>query len=132
MATEKKKSRRVKVTCGCGASLMAPKKAIGKKVKCPRCGKIITVTDPGSTVDRLIYALSDEQYNKPALEEQPPPLEAQKTEKGQLCPRCDAEMSMEAVFCVRCGHHLDRNAALEAASEGGGLGAFFSRLFKRK
>ena len=132
MATEKKKSSRVKVTCGCGASLMAPKKAIGKKVKCPRCSKVITVTNPGSTVDRMIYALSDDQYNKPALEEQPPPPEAQQTEKGQLCPRCNAEMGKEAVFCVRCGHHLDRAAALEAASPSSGIGALFSRLFKRK
>lgn len=132
MATEKKKSSRVKVTCGCGASLMAPKKAIGKKVKCPRCSKVITVTKPGSTVDRMIYALSDDQYNKPPLEEQPPPPEPQQTEKGQLCPRCNAEMSREAVFCVRCGHHLDRSAALEAASESRGIGAFLSRLFKRK
>ncbi len=58
MAT-KNKTKRIKVTCNCGASLMAPKKAVGKKVKCPRCNKLFTVPDPGSTVDRMIYALGD-------------------------------------------------------------------------
>ncbi len=132
MAGRKKKTERIKVTCNCGASLMAPKKAVGKKVKCPRCSKVFTVPDPGSTVDRMIYALSDDEYNKPPLEEQPPPPTPVETETGKLCPNCDTEMKKEATFCVRCGYHLDPSAALQAAAGGGGFGAFFTRLFKRK
>ncbi len=133
MASQKK-SDRVKVTCNCGASLMAPKKAVGKKVKCPRCNKVFTVPDPGSTVDRMIYALSDDEYNKPPLEEQPPPPQPKETEKGKLCPNCNAEMAKEAAFCVKCGYHLDREAAIAAAGSTGGRGiaGFFSRLFRRK
>ncbi len=131
MASTKKSSDRIKITCNCGASLMAPKKAVGKKVKCPRCEKVITVPDPGSTVDRMIYALSDDQYNKPALEEQPEPPAPKETETGKLCPNCNSEMTKDAALCIRCGFHLDRGAAIAAASVGGG-GGFFSRLFKRK
>ena len=135
MAAAKKSSERIKITCNCGASLMAPKKAVGRKVKCPRCDKVFTVPDPGSTVDRMIYALSDDQYNKPALEEQPEPPAPKETEKGKLCPNCNSEMKKDAALCIRCGFHLDRGAAIAAASvgtHGGGVGGFFSRLFKRK
>ena len=135
MATAKKSSERIKITCNCGASLMAPKKAVGRKVKCPRCDKVFTVPDPGSTVDRMIYALSDDQYNKPPLEEQPEPPAPKETEHGKLCPNCNSEMKKDAALCIRCGFHLDRGAAIAAASvdaHGGGVGGFFSRLFKRK
>lgn len=127
------KTDRIKVTCNCGASLMAPRKAVGKRLKCPRCAKVITVPDPGSTVDRLIYALRDEEYNKPALEQQPLPPEPQTTAKGKLCPRCNAEMGREAIFCIKCGFHLTHGSSLAAANaaQAGGLKAFFQRLFKR-
>lgn len=133
MATKEKKDR-IKVTCSCGASLMAPKKAIGKRVKCPRCSKVFTVPDPGSTVDRMIYALSDDEYNKPALEEQPPPPEAQETETGKLCPQCTSEMKKEAVFCIKCGYHLEHGAAQAgvASAHATGIKGLFSRLFNRK
>ena len=131
MATAKKSSERIKITCNCGASLMAPKKAVGRKVKCPRCDKVFTVPDPGSTVDRMIYALSDDQYNKPRLEEQPEPPAPKETEKGKLCPNCNSEMTRDAALCIRCGFHLDRGAAIAAASVNA-HGGFFSRLFKRK
>ena len=115
---------------------MAPKKAVGRKVKCPRCDKVFTVPDPGSTVDRMIYALSDDQYNKPALEEQPEPPAPKETEHGKLCPNCNSEMKKDAALCIRCGFHLDRGAAIAAAGVdahgGGGVGGFISRLFKRK
>ncbi len=132
MATAKKSSDRIKITCNCGASLMAPKKAVGRKVKCPRCYKVFTVPDPGSTVDRMIYALSDDQYNKPPLEEQPEPPAPKETEHGKLCPNCNSEMTKDAALCIRCGFHLDRGAAIAAASVGARGGGFFSRLFKRK
>ena len=127
------KTERIEVTCNCGATLTAPKKAIGKKVKCPRCNKAFTVPNPGSSVDRMIYALSDDQYNKPALEEQPEPLPPQETEKGKLCPNCNAEMSRAAVFCVKCGFHIEHGATTGASSRTpSGIAGFFARLFKRK
>lgn len=128
------KTDQVQVTCNCGASLMAPRKAVGKRLKCPKCGKVITVPDPGSTVDRMIYALRDEEYNRPPLEQQPVPPEPQLTAKGKLCPRCNVEMAISAVFCIKCGFHLTQGSSLAAVSAAspGGVKAFFSRLFGRK
>ena len=82
----KMRRERIDVNCSCGASLKAPKKAVGKRVKCPRCNQILTVHDPGSPLDRALCALGDEEYNKPALEEQPPAPEPVKTEEGKVRP----------------------------------------------
>lgn len=118
---------KLKVTCTCGASLMAPKKAVGKKVRCPRCSKILTVPDPGSTVDRMLYALADEEYNRPAAEDQPKGIEPVVTEKGtKLCPQCQQEMPKDAVFCVRCGFHLERGSITGMSQDA--QGGFFQQL----
>ncbi|MCG3138218.1 MAG: hypothetical protein HJJLKODD_02079 [Phycisphaerae bacterium] len=130
MATSKAEGDKVKVKCGCGAVLMAPKKAIGKKVKCPKCKKVLTVPDPGSTVDRMIYSLGDEEYNRPPLEEQPPPPPPVVTPHGtKLCPRCNAELAAVAVFCVKCGYHLETGLAVGGATK---RESFFSKIFKKK
>lgn len=137
MATSRKANDRLKVECSCGAKLMAPKKAVGRRVKCPRCKRILTVPDPGSTADRMIYRLADEEYNKPAMEEQPPPPEPTRTERGtKLCPNCNGEMAGDAVFCIKCGFHLERGVAVtvvpagsghtNAAHSSGGLVAFLT------
>ncbi len=106
---------------------MAPKKAVGKRVRCPHCNKVITVPDPGSTVDRMLYSLLDDEYNKPALEEQPPPQAAKQTAAGKLCPKCSQEIAKEAVFCIKCGFHLEKGGTIATAT-GPGEGQLRSAL----
>ena len=130
MASRDENSQRIKVTCSCQAQLLAPRKSVGKRVKCPKCSKILMVPDPGSTLDRMIYSLADEEYNNPPLEQQPPPPQPVATEKGKLCPKCNGEMTADAVFCVKCGFHLESGAAVSGPTES--CGNFFTRLFKRK
>ena len=64
---------------------------------CPRCNKVITVPDPGSTIDRMIYALGDDEYNKPALEEQPR-LERVRLLLPQLGPRNPSDRAHRPVL----------------------------------
>jgi hypothetical protein len=109
-----KNDERIKVSCDCGAKLMAPRKAVGKKVRCPTCSRILLVPDPGSSVDRMLHALGNEEINTQALEEQPPPPEPEQTNKGKLCPRCNIEMGRQAVLCIRCGFHIERGVAVTA------------------
>ena len=130
-----KTDERIKVKCHCGAQLMAPRKAKGKRVKCPRCRKALTVPEPGSTVDQLLYALGDEEYNKPALEVQPESPQPEITERGtKLCPNCKGELKQEAVFCTYCGSHLDLESAIEAVNSRNQsrLKKFLTRILKRK
>jgi uncharacterized paraquat-inducible protein A len=130
-AKNKLRRERIDVTCSCGASLKAPRKAVGKRVKCPRCHKVLRVRSPDSSLDRALCALGDEEYNTPKLETQPPPPEPVRTEKGKLCPMCNGEMPLDAAFCIKCGYHLELGTVTPRPS-GQPDGGFFSRLFRRK
>ena len=87
-AKNKLRRERIDVTCSCGAKLKAPRKAGGKRVKCPRCHKVLSVSGPDSSLDRALCALGDEEYNTPKLEQQPPPPEPVRAWLVALRIRC--------------------------------------------
>jgi hypothetical protein len=59
----------------CGTTIRAPETSIGKKAKCPKCGDIFTVTDPGAGA-----------APPPPQEEEPPPRRTPGREE-EVAPR---------------------------------------------
>lgn len=110
-------SELTKFPCRCGARLKAPAAAVGKRVKCPKCGAVNTVPatarqeEPagGLDINAALEALARQEQSAAAVE-QPA------TSRGIRCANCGAVLSAEARLCTQCGYDIKTGRKLKAAS----------------
>ncbi len=76
----------------CSAPLKARAEHIGRKVRCPKCSEVITITDPDERVELDEFLEPDD--DSPAAT------------GGRLCPMCGAHNSYRVVACTKCGEEL--------------------------
>ena len=84
----------IKVACQCGQNFAAKDELAGKKVKCPKCGQVLTIPSPMSLAEKPAEGISDL-------------LDDVGMKAGVArCPGCGSEMAEEAILCVVCGFDL--------------------------
>lgn len=88
--------------CGCGTSLKAPVNASGRRVKCPKCGAVLSV--PAPAADAAV--VNDSPAREPAGSAIVP------------CAACGAAMPADAVLCVACGYNTRTGKMVKSASTG--------------
>lgn len=125
----------IQITCQCGGKFAANRRARGKRVKCPGCGKVLRVPGGESTTQApatgvfllkcvcgaklkikksaLTSALKCPACGEPIrikLPDQkitPPTRPAPKpVEKGEPCPVCQQAVEPGAGVCVSCGTNV--------------------------
>jgi hypothetical protein len=82
----------IKVACQCGQQFAAKDELAGKRVKCPKCGTLLTIPQPGAGPSRTGKPLSellDDVGMRAGI---------------RRCPGCGAELGEAAVLCVMCGY----------------------------
>jgi hypothetical protein len=90
----------MKISCpSCDASLNAPERLVGKKVKCPSCGEAVLVEDPDAA-EELDDFLEEDDVEEPPRRRAP---------AKQACPMCGAENKATAETCGNCGEELRGN-----------------------
>lgn len=77
----------------CDKTLSVKSDAVGKKIKCPACQKVMRVPQ----VEDDAYDLNPKQDRK-------------------VCPSCQTELKPGAVLCVSCGLNLQTGQKLQATS----------------
>jgi len=88
----------MKISCpACDASLNAPDRLVGKRVKCPHCGEAVLVED-SEAAEELDEFLEEED-----AEELPPRRSAS---TPQTCPMCGAQNKATSETCGNCGEEL--------------------------
>lgn len=98
----------IKIHCACGAGLKVPPKAIGKKIKCPKCETVFVAEEeespfslsPLDTYDE--DKVTEERARAPKAPQPPPPPASDKP--GTPCPLCGKPIAAGAVMCVACGY----------------------------
>lgn len=88
--------------CGCGTSLKAPVSANGRRVKCPKCGAVLSVPAPAADAAGANDA--------PARGRTGPAIVP--------CAACGAAMPADAVLCVACGYDTRTGKTVKSASTG--------------
>jgi hypothetical protein len=126
----------IPVACKCGQKFAAKDELAGKVTKCPKCGSVLQIPQPGkpspppskqgspqasgSQGKRTAKAgpavssladLLDEAGVKPGLEDTRP-----------RCPACKQPMDPNAVLCVSCGFHVQTGKQLRGVGGAGGPG----------
>ncbi|HTU93188.1 MAG TPA: hypothetical protein VMF69_24120 [Gemmataceae bacterium] len=106
----------VTVACtSCGAKLRAPDNAVGRSLKCPKCGKPVTV-DAITAQPPVASVLTP-----PVASVYTPPVpdvevaEVVPAEPTRACPFCGETVLAVAKKCKHCGETID--VALRAAEE---------------
>jgi len=94
----------VRVRCPCGNSLRVTRESLGKRVRCPVCGRFLRIAGPTGTGRSAIAnaptpAEGDDDLK---LAEDIEPRRAQ----DRPCPACAAPVSQDARICVACGYNL--------------------------
>ncbi|GEM_PF-2339762 len=93
----------IELTCTCGVRLRAGDAAVGKLVKCPKCGALIPVPKPTPEAAQPVEVPPPPppmQMEKPAA---PPP-----GDNVKACPQCGAIVQAAAVICRHCRHSFGR------------------------
>ncbi|MFW6168849.1 MAG: hypothetical protein ACODAD_00060 [Planctomycetota bacterium] len=84
----------IKVSCQCGKRLSVKDEYAGKRVKCPGCGRTLSIPQPQAAGDgEGISDLLDDVGVRAGV---------------NRCPGCGVEIPEEAVLCVMCGFDLRR------------------------
>lgn len=78
----------ISFSCPCGQPLQAPDKIQGKKIKCPGCGKTLTV--PGTAAQAAV----------------PSPVIGFAAEADRVCPECQKKLPAAALVCTGCGFNF--------------------------
>ena len=95
----------IKVACSCGQNLAAPDTLAGKKAKCPKCGRLITIPSPSTgETGQSFNDLLDEVG-----------MTASRT--GVRCPSCSADMPRDAALCVQCGYDVQKGQHIQTDTE---------------
>jgi len=82
----------IKVVCQCGQQFAAKDELAGKRVKCPKCGAVLTIAAPGAQqggTGKPLSELLDDVGMRAGV---------------RRCPGCGAELGEVAVLCVMCGY----------------------------
>ncbi|NLX53806.1 MAG: hypothetical protein GXY58_01690 [Planctomycetaceae bacterium] len=82
----------IKVVCQCGQQFAAKDELAGKRVKCPKCGAVLTIAAPGAqqgSTGKPLSELLDDAGMRAGI---------------RRCPGCAAELGDVAVLCVICGY----------------------------
>lgn len=102
----------IKVVCGsCSASFQAKDSLAGRRVKCPKCKKPITIPAakpaPAPKPSPAVAAAHNPLLD--LLDEQ----EIRSVARGPVCDSCGAEVQPGAIICVECGYNLETGERLE-------------------
>jgi hypothetical protein len=121
----------IRVTCQCGHTLTVPDEMAGKSGKCPKCKQLLQVPagskNPasGSPKPQGIPGAAKPNASKPATSPVAPATSSAgqmaglfdevglTQKKGRFCPSCDAQVTGDAVICVKCGFHLSEGKKVE-------------------
>jgi predicted RNA-binding Zn-ribbon protein involved in translation (DUF1610 family) len=115
----------IRMTCsGCGAKLKVSDGAVGKTMPCPKCGKVLTVSEPVYDAEAISEPTSP-TYDPYPLDEPAPgstaPVPA--GEDRHPCPMCGEMILATAAKCRFCGEIFDpalkKAEALKSNRSGG-------------
>ncbi len=112
----------IRMTCSCGTRLKAPAHTAGRRIKCPKCAKVLDVPVP-EPAEPEVDDVPEEGDPSALLEElaaqaRAAPSAAQHTPADRVpCPNCSAGVSPGDATCAKCGFDLrqDRLAQLARA-----------------
>ena len=104
----------VRVSCACGHSVAVSDQLLGKRVKCPKCGKPVEVlsgsrstakanTKTNTNTKTASAASSIERGMSDLLNE----VGFDKSRTANSCPNCKTQLEPESVLCVDCGYNLE-------------------------
>jgi hypothetical protein len=127
---------RIAVACSCGAKLRVPVSAAGRRVKCPKCGSVISVPvpAPAMTTSSEPGAASGEDdwlTNFAAAEQAAAPaLGASAAAALKPCPSCGATLGASAKLCTSCGYNLQTGRVAKGARTGPSAAGAATRVAK--
>ena len=105
----------IKATCGqCQASFKAPDKLAGKKVKCPKCGKGLTI--PAATAAAASSARRPARKVLDPMEALLDEANVKAPTTGPICPDCGMPISPGAKICIDCGYNLETERRMKTIS----------------
>jgi predicted amidophosphoribosyltransferase len=112
----------IKLACTCGKKFTAKDSLAGKTVKCPNCGRPLTVTAAASPAARAADGKSVPPKTgprRPDADEESGPLAELLDEvgmpasrTGRRCPECFSDMTSEAIICIQCGYNTETGRRL--------------------
>ena len=113
-------SGKLTVRCSCGAKMLLPAEAAGRKARCPKCAKVFRVPAQAKPPEvnggnSLLDELAQMEQSAQALA---PPNSASGTE---ACPQCGAGIPARAALCVSCGYNRESGRTLKGAGAGPGV-----------
>jgi predicted RNA-binding Zn-ribbon protein involved in translation (DUF1610 family) len=85
---------------GCRTPLRLRDDLAGKKIKCPRCGQILTVPAEEAV---MLEAVDDDE----STAEPPPPRARKAASATRPCPECGEPIALRATTCRHCRAILD-------------------------
>ena len=125
---------KLKVRCPCGAKMLLPAEAAGRKAKCPKCAKVFRVPAAPSGAaqakppeagggDSLLDELAEMEQSAQAL------TTPDSASALEACPQCGAGIPSRAALCVSCGYNRESGRTLKGAGAGAGaLGGLVRKL----
>jgi ribosomal protein L40E len=91
--------------CPCGAVLTFPAGALGKRVRCPNCGRVFRVQAMPAPPAA------------PVAQAQAPAETASAQVRTEICPGCRAKLPAGTTVCPRCGYNFQTRAYASAIDE---------------
>ena len=121
-------SGKLKVRCPCGARMLLPADAAGRKARCPKCAKVFQVPAQAKPTeveggDSLLDELAQMEQSAQAV------VTPNSASNVDACPQCGAGIPARAALCVSCGYNRESGRTLKRASAGPGvLGGLVRKL----
>ncbi len=124
----------VKIRCECGAGLRLPAKALGRKVKCPKCQRAFVATSgehpasaaaPADDLSSMMQELAAAEKKSAAVAQ---PDRASSAPAPTACPLCGKPLEAGAVLCTGCGYDARTGRRLSSAKVSVPVAARFAKL----
>ena len=104
----------------CSARLKAPPTAVGKRIKCSKCGSIMRVPDPDAPKEPIVEDdnFEDLMGGDALLSE----LAASESSgsvvegAGPVCPSCATQLQRGVIMCTECGYNLSTGTRAPAVA----------------
>ena len=116
----------ITVQCACGKKLRAPRSAVGRKVRCAKCGNVFTLQAPPPPVPKKREDDSLDALYELAAEEKH--ASKNQVDDTPRCPQCISPLPAGGVVCTNCGFNVKTGKKLQTtvatAGGGGAMGAF--------
>jgi hypothetical protein len=100
----------IAVSCACSYTTKVPDQFAGKTTKCPKCGGMIEIGEPGTASFTPAPATPPTSQTKPKFEPipflEPPTTEAAPAPSGparETCPSCNTMLTPNEKICMTCG-----------------------------